>query len=373
MSSFFTKLERLHHKTVSLQTKGPIFSLLRFFLWLSSGFFFLGTGFAKLPYILGVRKPFRSKAFTISVGNIVAGGTGKTPFTIFLTKQLLPDLPTAILLRGYKSRKESSCESIEISSLDAKEVGDEACVISRHVPDASIYVGKKRTKSAQLAEEKGIECLLLDDGMQHLALFRDVEIVIIDALHPFGSSYLLPRGFLREPPIALERAHLIVLNRSDMVENSDSIVEMLQTYSRAPIIKARLASSGIFDFSDAPYPLPKGSKVALFCGIAKPEQFEKQMKNQGFEVIHTHFVGDHERLTDQEFEQFHQISQNKGAQVLLCTEKDRVKIQASSKMQLPLLWSQVGIEIVEGKEIFERLLLEWKAQAKEATYRKAAY
>ena len=172
-------------------------------------------------YTYGIFKARRLPCRVISVGNIVVGGTGKTPAVIAIAKHLQREgMRVAILLRGYKRRVR---EKVTIVSDGEKvctspiESGDEAYMMAKHLRNVPIIVGKCRYSAGQVALERfKVDVLLLDDGFQHRQLERDVDILTIPTTHPFGSpEKLLPAGTLREPLTALRRADLILLTHAD--------------------------------------------------------------------------------------------------------------------------------------------------------------
>ena len=332
-------------QVIAGQKKGLLYDALRASLYVCSLFFAAIVGIRKTLYRLGLKRRYRPQAFVISIGNIVAGGTGKTPFTILLA-QKLKEIPIAILTRGYKSKAESSNRPtvIDQPKADPGDVGDEACVLARKLPYALIIVNKNRTQSAKLAQELGARVLILDDGMQHLALERDLEIVVIDAENPFGYGYLLPRGLLREPPSALLRADLIVLNHS----KGRAVEAEIRKFSSAPIIKIQMAFEGIYSASGTEQELAR-CKVGIFCGIGKPEAFHKLVESLGFTVVAHRFLADHEAMGEIALEQFARECRALHAQALLCTEKDIVKLSAVQVSILPLFWVNVQLQITEGE------------------------
>ncbi len=224
-------------------------------------------------------KIYRSEAFVISIGNIVAGGVGKTPLTLKVAETLLnQNIPLAILSRGYLSQFEHEKVSTVLSKgegplFSSKLCGDEPYLISKNVPDALFIVGKDRVQSAQKAEELNAKILLLDDAMQHRRLHRDLEIIVLDAGDPFGKGYFLPRGFLREPLKALKRADLMVMNHVPQKEEVKSLLQKLKRISKAPTVLTKVKVRGFYDLQDQKYPSLNGVKVAAFCGLAKPHYF----------------------------------------------------------------------------------------------------
>ena len=171
-------------------------------------------------YARGVFKARVLPCTVISVGNIVVGGTGKTPAVIAIAKQLQKaGVRVAILLRGYKRR---SREQVTIVSDGEKlccspvESGDEAHMIARHLSGIPVIVGRQRYLAGKVALKRfNVEVLLLDDGFQHRQLARNVEILTVNATQPYGTGRLLPIGTLREPRTALQRADIILLTHTD--------------------------------------------------------------------------------------------------------------------------------------------------------------
>lgn len=349
---------RLFFEIISGKKKGPLFSFVRALLFLFSLLFSALVFIRKKLYHLRLKKSSRVQSITVSIGNLTTGGTGKTPFTIFLAEKLSQKMQTAILLRGYKSHAENAVEPVVLhpgQKCNFQEVGDEASLICRNSPHTYVYVNKNRIKSAKLAESQGAKCLLLDDGMQHLAIQRDFEVVILDAKNPFGYGYLLPRGLLREPISSLERADLIVLNRVDRLQDTFPLEEVIQSYSRAPIIKTTVVFEGIFD-ADGKKQAFSQAQVALFCGIGNPTAFYELVQRNGFEVVEALYLQDHEPLDAQRLVDFSCHMQKCGAKALLCTEKDMVKVarQDRERLTLPLYYVGVQLKIVAGERLFEK-------------------
>ncbi|MGE5196002.1 MAG: tetraacyldisaccharide 4'-kinase, partial [Anaerolineae bacterium] len=171
---------------------------IAFFLYLCSRLY-AGAGFLRnLAYDKKWLKDTSVDAVVISIGNIVSGGTGKTPFIHHLAKELEGFCKLAILSRGYRSKMEHapSPQKLDRQKGGAEEWGDEPCWLAAQLPDVDVWVGKRRSLSAALASSQGAQVILLDDGMQYRHLKRDIEIALIDACDPFGKGYFLPRGYL---------------------------------------------------------------------------------------------------------------------------------------------------------------------------------
>lgn len=184
----------------------------------------------------------------ISVGNITTGGTGKTPFVIYLSELLKGKTKIAILSRGYKSKQ---CNRIRVVSdvSGYKESGDEPYLLAKKT-NLPVIIGKDRVMSGKFAKERyGAEVLILDDGFQYFRLKKDLSIVLIDATNPFGNGNLIPAGCLREPPENLSRADVIVITKTNLVEKEE--LERLKEYilkieSRLPIFYSTIEFDGVY-------------------------------------------------------------------------------------------------------------------------------
>ena len=226
-------------------------------------------------YTRGIFQARRLPCTVISVGNIVVGGTGKTPAVIAIAKQLQADgVRVAILLRGYKRQSREKITIVtdgEKRFCTAAESGDEADMMARLLPGIPIIVGRHRYAAGQLAITRfKSEVLLLDDGFQHRQLHRDVDIVTIDATRPFDTGQLLPVGTLREPVTALRRADMLLLTRTDSISRRDISVPIPTPIGRRDIPVPIPETSGRKDIS-VPISETSGRRDLL---VPKPETSE---------------------------------------------------------------------------------------------------
>lgn len=290
----------------------------------------------------------------ISIGNIVAGGTGKTPVTLALGQQFISDFSIAILSRGYRSRAENLAEPVMLSQgegplLHPSFCGDEPYLLSENLPKACVFVGKDRHKASIMAAQSGAQLILLDDGMQHRNLERDYEVVVMDGHDPFGKGHFLPRGFLREGLSSLGRADLIVLNHVRDKDHYQTIVEQIACHTTAQVVGTKIQVAGVWTLEGSKIETIESKKVALFCGIAHPEYFQETVRSLGAEIIDDHMVADHSEFTEEEFREFADSALAKGAEWLLCTEKDKVRLDSSMIEGYPIAWVQMRLKIVEGE------------------------
>lgn len=294
----------------------------------------------------------------ISVGNIVVGGTGKTPVTLMIAQEFYQDFTLAVLSRGYRSSVEKLPEPVMLSKgngpmQSAALCGDESYLLAQNLPKALVFVGRNRHKASNMAAKAGAEIILLDDGMQHRRLARDFEVIVMDAGDPFGQGYYLPRGLLREGVKSLSRADLIIINH---ISDSDSFITMkaqVQQHSPALVIGTRMEVLDVFDYEGKIMSSLQGKKVGIFCGIAHPEYFYGTVSRQGAEIVSKLYTADHVSFDTETLIAFSKECRDKGAEMILCTEKDRVKLVDIKGVALPVAWLKMRLKVVEGET-------EWK-------------
>jgi tetraacyldisaccharide 4'-kinase len=335
--------------------KSGIFILILRFL---SFLFYSGYTLRKLFYRSGLLKIKELKVKVISVGNITLGGSGKTPFVLYLAKKLRDKgINFAILTRGYKRRSEGTKELKRIDSPDLiwEEVGDEPYLLSDHFPDTPIIIGKDRYNSGKIAQAKyQAEVLILDDGFQHWRLKRDLDIVMVDASIDLEKEKLFPEGRLREPLSSLKRASLFVLTRVDQSVHMDNMRKIMQRFNpQAPIVKSILGVTSIINWRDKTeisLNQLKGKKVLAFCGIGNPFSFEKTLKSLGVEILNAFFFLDHYIYSQNDFLSLEEERKKAGAEFLITTEKDSIRLPEIKSQNPPLLVVQIELKIISGEE-----------------------
>lgn len=353
------KIENYFIEVVRGKRTGFIAALLRFLLLIFSWVFQLFAKCRNWAFDHGwLRRYCPPVPLVVSIGNIVVGGTGKTPVTLLFAKEFYSTVPLAILTRGYRSTAESIPQPICLSSgkgplYPASFCGDEPYLLSQNLPKAFVFVGRNRHKTSIMAAKAGAKMIILDDGMQHRRLSRDLDIVVMDASDLFGQGYYLPRGFLREGVESLARAHLIILNHTESEAQFVEAKAQIARYSAAPLVGTRMQVSNIIDFKGEKIDSLLNKKIGIFCGIARPEYFEKTVKNQGGEVLDHYFVSDHCDFDPSALESFSKRCESLGVELLLCTEKDRVKFTEPLSLSLPVAWLQIELSIVEGADVWK--------------------
>jgi tetraacyldisaccharide 4'-kinase len=296
-------------------------------------------------YRSGLKKRDRAEIPVICVGNITTGGTGKTPMVCWVVDCLRQaGRNPAILTRGYKSREGKSEEAELLRSLCGVEV----------------IVNPDRVKGAHEAVQTGADVIVMDDGFQHLRLARDLDIVLIDATAPFGGRACLPAGRLREPLSGLRRARILVITRSDQVGESeiDEITRRLST--AAPDAMTALAMHEPVrlvgpDGEGLPPSSLEGRKAFLFCGLGNPEAFFRTAGSLGADIVGSTSLPDHAHYTPPVVESLNESAKQVGAQIVLTTSKDAVKIDAKD-FDLPLHVLDVRIKITRGEDQVRELI-----------------
>ncbi|HQR39502.1 MAG TPA: tetraacyldisaccharide 4'-kinase [Blastocatellia bacterium] len=290
-------------------------------------------------YETGYLKSTRLPRPVISVGNITMGGTGKTPIVAMLAEFLRDqNFRVAILTRGYGR---SSDERVVLRSGDgslasdaADRAGDEPALLSRDVPRVSVIVDSDRVSAGMWAvENEDPDVFLLDDGFQHLAIGRDLNLLVLDATDPFGGGYLAPGGRLREPLQAIRRADAVIVTRCDRSFDSDAISRVVDAarsaetpiyYSYHDITGLRPLTPGHGTRTVASL---RGKKVGVLTAIGNPGVFAEDLENVGLVVASRSLHADHHSFRQQDFDTAARDALASGAEVLLTTEKDAVKLE----------------------------------------------
>jgi len=287
-------------------------------------------------HILPIR---RVSAPVISIGNLVAGGSGKTPL-VHLLAQSLSDLgPIAIISRGYLAKKSGLA------------LGDELTMLSRRLPLARCFANPDRTIAAKEAINCGARLLILDDAFQHRRLHRDFDFVVIDAANPFGYRAFLPCGLLRDPPSRLKDAHAIFINgRAD-----DRLREDLRRWSQSPQVEVSLCLEKVLNLKGEEQNKLAGCKVGAFCAIGQPRRFFDTLSQTHAEIVDRCVFPDHEKFEISHIQEFADRCRRLGATAIICSEKDAIKIQFDCTI-LPIYYLEMQLKVVYGKENWRQLI-----------------
>jgi tetraacyldisaccharide 4'-kinase len=337
-----------------------------FFLWWFSQFWRAGSARDRRRKRGRVRK---LPVPVVSVGNITAGGTGKTPVTLELLRDLSAFRP-GLLTRGHgRSTKDIVLLAHAGELPPIERTGDEAQLYIRtsHVP---MGIGADRYETgSRLLKSADVGAILLDDGFQHLQLHRDFDLVLIDAMMPFGGGHLLPLGRLREPLEGLARADAFLITRSRAAANLPAIVSTLRRYNPdAPIYFAWLENRHWTNLRGETFDLPalSGVKSIAFCGLGNPGSFWRSLADVGVSPIEKHSYGDHHRYTPAELRRLARHAREAGAEALLTTAKDSVNLCAEFEAvadPLKVYWLEIGIGIDRREDLLARIARKIQAGA----------
>ena len=325
---------------------GPWGALVRPWLWLASKSYGDIMAIRRWEYRKGLRKSYSVDAPVICVGNLTTGGTGKTPMVAWVVEQLRQlDHQPAIITRGYKARAGKS---------DEAEMLDLLC-------ECQIIVNADRVAGARTGIVAGADVVVLDDGFQHRRLRRDLDMVLIDAMNPFGYGHALPRGMMRERTSALADAHVLVITRSDLVTPEALAALRTQLAEMAPHASLHLAAHQPVKWIDeagADVPLDglHGQRALAFCGLGNPDGFFGTVRRLGVELVSQMSLDDHVEYDAKVVERINELADTHDAAFLLTTQKDAVKL-SGLQFDKPLRQLVVAMAITDGRdELLERIM-----------------
>ena len=308
-------------------------------------------------YKKGILRCVRLPVPVFSVGNITVGGTGKTPVVEHIARYLrAKGKRVAILSRGYAANIRQ-----ETNFPDKNICNDEYLLFKENIPDVPHLLNKSRVKGGLEAIKRfQAECLVLDDGFQHLRLARDLNIVIIDTLNPFGHEQIMPRGMLREPLEGLKRANMILLSHVDQCSRDKITVitnRLRKITGGVPVIETvhkPICLESAKDATKLDIHCLRGKRVFVFCAIGNPVSFRKSIEGLGAEIAGIRVFPDHHVYTLSELQGLNAEAQSMKPDAIVITQKDRVKIGNNlSIWDFPVWTLKIEICVVNGREIFE--------------------
>ncbi len=307
-------------------------------------------------YARGWRRTVRLPIPVISVGNLAVGGTGKTPVVRWLSERLAASgWRPAIVSRGYRRRARGTvvlCPG-EGRSPDWDDVGDEAALLARLVPEAAMAVGGDRIEAAHLMHDRcGADVVLLDDGFQHWRLERAVDIVLLDARSPFANGRVLPAGPLREPPSALGRADLVV--QVDRAGDGGPETPFVRIPSER-LGQVRLVPTALLlhpEGTRIPLESLAGKRTFAFCGIAQPEPLGAMLMSLGTDLAGLWAFADHHRYTGRELDAIASQAARLRCEWIVTTGKDLVKCPHVWRPEVPVAALDITVEASVGARAF---------------------
>lgn len=353
--------------------------MMRCVLRFASFFFFLLVKVRLFLFKNRIKTVHYLGTFVISVGNITAGGTGKTPVVELLARTLTErGRRCAILTRGYKSadldkpqvwldehgRKVRRLPKIASDGktryLGPLYAGDEPYMLARNLDGVAVLVDKDRVKSGIFAiEQLGCNTLILDDGMQYMKLRHELDIVLVDCGFPFGTGALLPRGTMREPRSSLSRASYIILTKSggkpqgeliSTIRKYNNVAEIIVTDHRPAYLE------NIFTGEQRPLSFLKDKYVACLSGIARPESFECLVEELGAHIEIRRRYPDHYWFDQEDLEKFVERCADRAMDLIVTTEKDAVRFLKPDEMDVPIYFLRIRISIEQGQQNWDRMI-----------------
>lgn len=280
-----------------------------------------------------VLTPKRLQAFVISVGNLTSGGTGKTPFVLALVAELQKhNKKIAVVCRSYRAQAQAP-QRVDLSKNEASYYGDEASLIAQKLPDVPVYVGSSKLHTClEVEKEISPDVIIIDDGFQHIKLYRDVDIVLIDVTEPRWHYLPLPSGYGRDALWQLDRAKIIVLTKENLAEESQKNFARSLVSAHSNVVGMNYSIDGFRHIDSGQEILPtilENKKVLLVSGIGRPMTFENLMRSiSGLEVLGHIIFRDHHPYSNVDIERIKKEKIMLGAEYVITTEKDAVKISA---------------------------------------------
>jgi tetraacyldisaccharide 4'-kinase len=313
------------------------------------------------------------------VGNLTAGGAGKTPMVLWLVEQLhRRGYQTAVLMRGYRrvspERKTVAHPGSPISPLRS---GDEAQILLRHFEEQGLAVpvgigAGRAAVGRRIEEEQPLDAVVLDDGFQHFQLERQFDLVLVDSTQSPGGDHPLPLGRLREPLSGIRRASAIVLTRTDPGQSYEGLEQQLKRLNpAAPLFRSRTRVLGAVEAAtgaDAAIESLRSRRALGFCGVGNPQSFWRCLEQEGVQLVHRMRFRDHHVYAPLDVRNIVLAARHEQAEILLTTEKDLVNLWHAADSArslstnlaatvaalfhpLSIYWIRIATEIEKGEDL----------------------
>ncbi len=375
-------IEQYFIEVIRNRRHDPFDLMMRGVLFLASRFYRRAIQFRIWLYDNRIVRNRAIGCLVVSIGNLSCGGTGKTPVVEVFAKTLSQKgRKVAVLSRGYRSRDRSllaklrqkfSSKKLEVPPrivsdgqrllLDSVSAGDEPFMLASNLKNVVVLVDKDRVKAGLYAiDEFRTDTLILDDGFQYLNLKAHINILLVDSTAPFDNHHVLPLGLLREPVKNIWRADYIFLTKSDGSPKLRHLKAFLRRHNRrAEIIECCHKPVHLEDVYErgrrSPLALLKGKRLAAVSGIACPAGFDEFLTRLGGSIVLKKHFADHHRFRQQEMIDFINEAKDNGAEMIITTEKDAVRMPRLDRRDIPILFLRVEIDILSGKESFDQCI-----------------
>lgn len=376
-------IEQYFIEIIRERRKAPFDSFVKGLLFVASRFYLRAINTRIWLYDNRVIRNRAIGCLVVSIGNLTCGGTGKTPIVeIFARTLSQKGRKVAVLSRGYRSRdkrgffeklrKRLFSKKMEVPPRvvsdgknllhDSITAGDEPYMLASNLKNVAVLVDKDRVKSGLYAiDEFGTDVLILDDGFQYLRLKAHINIVLVDSTSPFDNHHVLPRGLMREPIEHLLRADYVFLTKSDGSPRLRHLKEFIRKHNhRAEIIECCHKPKYLEDVFDRGKRFPletlQGKKLASISAIANPASFEGFLEDLGGELVLKRHYADHHRYRQQEMIDFINDAKAAGADLIITTEKDAVRMPRLDRRDIDIQFLRVEIDILSGRENFDQCI-----------------
>ena len=348
--------QQVYRNLISGRSTGLPAALLRFFMGVAATGYSLVVRLHNFLYSKRWLEIHTADVPVISIGNITAGGTGKTPLVIWICRFLQnKNVPCAILTRGYKTTQNLK--------LKTQNYVDEPAILTESCPQAKVIVNPNRAEAAAEAVDKfGAKVLIMDDGFQHRRLHRDLDIVTIDATCPFGYGKVLPAGLLREPVASLNRTDAAVVTRCDQISESElSRIEKKLRLINPDMVIAKSIHNPICAKSLAGEKITieqlKDKKIFAFCGIGNPDAFLNTIRNTGANLVGSKIYNDHYHYTNDCLADIYEQARCLNADLILTTQKDYTHYALrNTQYEIPFAYLAVEIKFTSGEDKLKQLI-----------------
>ena len=318
----------------------------------------------ELAYRVKLLRTGRLPCAVISVGNLTLGGSGKTP-TVELAVRTLLELGAvpAVVSRGYgrRTRGVHVVADRERVRADARTAGDEPLLLAQRLPGVTVVVGENRYEAGRVAVERhGATALVLDDGFQHRTLAKDLEILVVQGRAPWGNARVFPRGMLREPLAGLARAHAVVVTNPGGAEPVQAVTTTVRHFNpSAPVLPASYRYQDAIEARTGrhvPVAELAGRRLLAFAGLGSPQGFADTVDGAGIRRVALVEFPDHHWFTSTDLHELARDARAAGAQGLITTEKDWVRLRDLPPPPLPLWVLPVRLVLESGEGVWQRLL-----------------
>lgn len=322
-------ISKLHYKNTLDFFEAVALRVLLFF----SVFYGLVVSVRNFLYDKKIIKQYKSKAYTISVGNLTTGGVGKTPVTAAIANYFssTKNKKVAILSRGYgaslNNKKPNLISNGDEVFYDSDLAGDEPVWLAQNCSKTAVITCASRVEAAKLAVDSlKAELIILDDGFQHRKMKRDLNIVLIDNKNKFGNGNVLPAGPLREPLYNIDRADKIVLvNKSYDDEDANCYCNALEKLFNKKVYLCKMIPEYVYNIITNEH-LKQDEEIIAFCAIGQPKEFYNFLKND-YNLVVTIDFEDHHSYDESNLRELIEIANKEGVKNIVTTEKDAVKIK----------------------------------------------